>query len=365
MKKESGPVNITGKLNPCPEVVIVVSPSRTTVGSSVELSGHAADPDEDKLTYRWKADNGSFSRQTSADTAYTCPAAGNFVITLTVNDGDCDVVESTMVLCMPGDGGLPDGGDGGVADGGGSDARVDAAVDVKPATGGVSGGGAAGSGGAPATGGGGMTGSGGTGGRGGATGGAAGGATGGGGAVGRGGVVGTGGGGNGGAAGGTGGGAGSSGTGGRGTGGAATGGAGGADPNFMWNCTATSKDQGSAECTACTEMYCDPTSDGCCTLSDPGDIALCQAAVTCYLTKACTLGGDPTHCFCGDSGPSCSTAPTGVCLPEVQAAAKSDDPSEILARFISRDFPLGRANNLLTCRLGVCSAECPIPGDTP
>ncbi|MES1205401.1 MAG: hypothetical protein ABUS79_05640 [Pseudomonadota bacterium] len=140
-------------------------------------------------------------------------------------------------------------------------------------------------------------------------------------------------------------------TGGANTGGAATGGAGGG----------VCSEIGSAACNACTANFCDPSSDGCCSLPNAADIALCQAAAACFRDRACTLGGDPTNCFCGTSGPACSSAPTGVCLPEIQAAAKSTVPGEILSRFVSADFPIGHAVNLYTCRLGVCPSECPAP----
>ena len=46
--------------------------------------------------------------------------------------------------------------------------------------------------------------------------------------------------------------------------------------------------------------------------------------------------------------------------PTSSPAAKTDDPAQIQARFVSPNFPLGRAVNLAACRGSLCPDECAI-----
>ncbi len=75
--------------------------------------------------------------------------------------------------------------------------------------------------------------------------------------------------------------------------------------------------------------------DGCCGLASPADQVLCIAAVQCFSTSNCTVGGDATRCFCGTiQSSNCFAVPgaaNGACVAEVVAANKSNDPGMIKA----------------------------------
>jgi hypothetical protein len=112
--------------------------------------------------------------------------------------------------------------------------------------------------------------------------------------------------------------------------------------------------------------------DGCCGLPNPNDQLLCEALYDCIAAHSgppdnCTSYGDPTVCFCGTAGTaggglcfSVKGAANGPCVSQVIAAAKTDDLTQIQARFISANFPAGRAVNLAVCRGSFCSTECGI-----
>jgi hypothetical protein len=154
---------------------------------------------------------------------------------------------------------------------------------------------------------------------------------------------------------------GSTGSGGSGAGGGAGGSMG---PNN--SCPAAEPGSGEAMCATCTMENCSlgaMGTEGCCGLANPADQLLCQAAYTCFVSKACTKSGDPTDCFCGTNLGTCFAlfgAANGPCVKEVQAAAKTEDPMEIQRYFQSPNFPIGRAVNLATCRGGLCPSECAI-----
>jgi hypothetical protein len=57
---------------------------------------------------------------------------------------------------------------------------------------------------------------------------------------------------------------------------------------------------------------------------------------------------------------STAGAADGPCVAETVAAAKVQDPAAIRTRFISPNFPIGRAVNLAACRGGLCMPECSI-----
>jgi hypothetical protein len=132
------------------------------------------------------------------------------------------------------------------------------------------------------------------------------------------------------------------------------------------SCPASEPGSAQAACATCTTDNCSlgaSGTDGCCGLANAADQQLCQAAYECFTSKACTKSGDPTDCFCGTNMDTCFAlfgSANGPCVREVQAAAKSEDPMEIQTRFVSPNFPLGRAVNLATCRGGLCPSECAV-----
>ncbi len=113
--------------------------------------------------------------------------------------------------------------------------------------------------------------------------------------------------------------------------------------------------------------------DGCAVFGSTPDRALCENLYTCLVAPthpgtsipgSCTIGGDPSRCWCGTNLATCVTdnaPPTqanGPCLQQILAAGKSTDAATINLRFIDPAFPLGRAVNLAACRSNFCSSEC-------
>jgi len=93
------------------------------------------------------------------------------------------------------------------------------------------------------------------------------------------------------------------------------------------------------------------------------DQNLCRVATACFSAFGCTVSGDATRCFCGNSGAACfavSGAASGPCVDEVAAAAKTRDPVAIRPLFTNPTSPLGRAVNLMGCRGSFCQNECAV-----
>src|SRR5262249_1762228 len=130
-----------------------------------------------------------------------------------------------------------------------------------------------------------------------------------------------------------------------------------------------------AACCDCTTSNCSLApapggTDGCSSITNPADRALCQAAATCFQTSNCTNAGDANPCFCGTNPTTCFTAQpgmpgaaNGVCVAQAQAAAKTMDPTLIKPQFVSPTSPLGRAVNLVGCQGSFCADPtiCNIP----
>lgn len=97
---------------------IAASPSETTVGHSVALTGRVAAPDPNALTYAWSAPSGVFDNPTSGSTGFECTAPGAVTVTLTVADGpvpagqscSTSLATSTVVITCDSPQGPPDAG---------------------------------------------------------------------------------------------------------------------------------------------------------------------------------------------------------------------------------------------------------------
>jgi len=300
-----GQVAVTGRLDNCPFITSVsASALQAVVGGSVNIGVAATDLDTtDTITYSWTANPtgiGTIGSTTSANTTFTCTAAGSTQLSIAITDTVCgdSLTNIIPITCN------------------------------RPAATGTAG----------------TTGAAGAGGRGGTTG-----------------TAGTG------VAGTTGGGgAGTTGTaGGGGAGSTGTGGTGG----VVMACSNGEPFSGNmTTCCQCTVDNCSlgPTgTDGCAGLADPTDRSLCVALYNCIAAAApaCSSAGDPTNCFCGTNQATCFTtagAANGVCASQFVAAAKTTDPVAIQARFVSPNFPIGRAVNLTACRGSFCGGECAI-----
>jgi hypothetical protein len=294
----NGSVAINGRLDQCPYITgFSASALEAAVGSSISIAVEATDLDGDTITYAWTqttAATGGFGSASAASTTYNCNAVGTSTLSIAISDSVCG---DSLVAAIP----------------------VNCVA--APATGaggttGAAGTGSAGTTGAAGTGEAGTTGAAGTG------------------------VAGT--------------------TGAAGTGVAGTTGAAGTGGPI--ECV----EEGSAACASCFAGNCAvgaSGTDGCCGLSDPADVALCRALLVCINANAgsCVSSGDPTACFCGTSGGNCFSvvgAANGVCSTKFIDAAKTSTPSAILDRFVSPNFPIGRAVNQTACSGAFCASEC-------
>ncbi len=301
----TGTVAINGRLDNCPFITgYSANALEAFVGASVNVAVTATDFDAaDTIIYAWTASPaglGTVAAPGSATTTFTCSAVGSTSLSIAVSDGVCgdSLANIIPINCLQ-----PTSPTGGSGTGGS----------------GVGGSGVGGSG----------VGGSGTGGSG----------------------------------------VGGSGTGGMGMGGSGTGG---------MNQCAESVSGDPVACCSCTTDNCSLSpnpagTDGCSGITDPTDKTLCQAAASCFAAAThpgnviaghCTVGGDASRCFCGNSAAACfatAGAANGPCVAQVQAAAKTQDPTMIRPLFTSPASPLGRAVNLMGCQGGLCSAECQVP----
>ncbi len=109
---KKGSVLVSGEINQCPLVDgISASPQSVVVGQQLALSADAHDTDAapSALTYAWTSSSGSLSSATVKAPIFTCTAAGDVLLTLTVSDGDCDDTLTAVVGCttQSGGGGVP------------------------------------------------------------------------------------------------------------------------------------------------------------------------------------------------------------------------------------------------------------------
>ncbi len=78
-----------GTENSPPEIIeIKISQGTIFVGAVMDVEVIAEDADEDSLSYKWIADEGSFSDRTARHTEYTVPGEpGTYIISVQVKDG--------------------------------------------------------------------------------------------------------------------------------------------------------------------------------------------------------------------------------------------------------------------------------------
>jgi len=98
--------HVTVTTDACPRLSVdylVVTPNAANVGSTIGTFSKATDLDGKPVTYAWKiasAAVGSFAAATSANTTFTCNAAGaDVALTITANNGQCSKSLSTTISC--------------------------------------------------------------------------------------------------------------------------------------------------------------------------------------------------------------------------------------------------------------------------
>lgn len=100
-----GPANgnavVTATITSCPHIsYLAAAPVTTSVGGKIDLAAAAVEPDGLTPTFSWTASVGSFSAPAAAASSFTCAAAGDATITLTVSNGSCDDLETLTVTCI-------------------------------------------------------------------------------------------------------------------------------------------------------------------------------------------------------------------------------------------------------------------------
>src|SRR5688500_12047796 len=85
----------------CPEITLVsVSPLRTRIGEPISIEASAVDRDGTWIAALWSAERGRFVHANALSTSYICEAAGNWNLTLTVqNRQGCQTPLSVPVRC--------------------------------------------------------------------------------------------------------------------------------------------------------------------------------------------------------------------------------------------------------------------------
>jgi hypothetical protein len=104
----SGRASVTADVHVCPTIDnLSVVPSEVYVGSSMQLTLQAHDPDNgpSPLTAAWSATSGNLSNLSVNGATFTCTAPGTFQVGVTVSDGTpaakCPDTASVTVVCTP------------------------------------------------------------------------------------------------------------------------------------------------------------------------------------------------------------------------------------------------------------------------
>jgi cysteine-rich repeat protein len=109
-------------------------------------------------------------------------------------------------------------------------------------------------------------------------------------------------------------------------------------------------------CTLCSCHSCTDVTVACFGSSDATLNARCKALVECGQAHDCS--GD--DCYCGTVDPiGCFLGwGNGACRSEVEAAAGSTSPNDVLSRKNDTRYALGRANAVVECALMSCRSQC-------
>ena len=85
--------------NECPVLTqVIVAPRDIPVGQSATVFASATD--DGILTYVWSSSGGTFADASAKRTTFTCSAAGEQSITITVTDSDsCSAFSTSRVVC--------------------------------------------------------------------------------------------------------------------------------------------------------------------------------------------------------------------------------------------------------------------------
>lgn len=108
-------------------------------------------------------------------------------------------------------------------------------------------------------------------------------------------------------------------------------------------------------CSGCLCSSCQQEVLACRGAKKSDEAAQCNNVFSCAAAKGC-FG---LACYCQLSGNTCASGtPDGPCHKEIEAAAHSSVPSEVIARFNDTNYPLGRVTKLTTCWGSSCGSAC-------
>jgi hypothetical protein len=109
----SGIASVSATTSVCPTIdSLSVTPSEVYVGSSMQLSLAAHDPDNGPATLMaaWSATSGTLTNTSTTGATFTCTIAGSAVVSVSVDDGtpnmQCVDSATVNVVCTPLPGGM-------------------------------------------------------------------------------------------------------------------------------------------------------------------------------------------------------------------------------------------------------------------
>ncbi len=95
----TGSISIQGNVDVCPRLIAASATAGTAANTSA-ITATAEDADGDSLRFAWSANAGSFADAAAASTSFTCAAAGDAMLTVTVDDGrGCTDSKALIVKC--------------------------------------------------------------------------------------------------------------------------------------------------------------------------------------------------------------------------------------------------------------------------
>ena len=111
------------------------------------------------------------------------------------------------------------------------------------------------------------------------------------------------------------------------------------------------------DCQVCACERCLLQTNDCRLDTDTSRGVLCDALIECAMEEDCTGNG----CYCGSAGViSCGVgAANGPCVTEIEAAARTTNPTDIAMRMQDPQTALGRASVLGECMASQCPDVCP------
>lgn len=108
-------------------------------------------------------------------------------------------------------------------------------------------------------------------------------------------------------------------------------------------------------CSGCVCESCEQEVIACRGAPDAEQAKQCRDVFSCALANRCV----GTLCYCQSGAEQClANGADGPCRQQVEAAAHSDNPSQVFARFNNPSYPIGRVTRLTNCWAQSCASSC-------